>query len=178
MSFAGRRGGTRALPRTLFDGLVFVALLVLVLYGAKRSGVIDLEAGVYRAADGDSLRRGETSVRLHGIDAPELAQECRDGQGRDYPCGREAMEALAGLIRGKDVSCTAIDTDRYDRAVSLCRAGGVDLNGEMVRLGWATAYRQHSLAYVAQESAARKSRRGLWQGTFEPPGTWRDRHPR
>jgi len=33
--------------------------------------------------DGDSLRTGSEEIRLVGIDAPELRQTCRDGQGRE-----------------------------------------------------------------------------------------------
>ncbi len=158
--------------------MILIALLVAALVAARQSGVMDLAAGNYQAADGDSLRRDKTSVRLHGIDAPELAQHCRDGRGLDYPCGREAMKALAGLVRGRDIQCTMLDEDRYGRAVAVCRAGGTDLNGEMVRLGWATAYRRHSSAYVTSENEARKAKRGIWQGRFEPPETWRERNPR
>lgn len=178
MSLPGRRGGTRPPLKSLFDALVFVALLAMLLVAARQSGIMDLEGGTYQAADGDSLRRGKLSVRLHGIDAPELGQVCRDGQGRDYRCGHEAMKALAGLISGREILCIMLDEDRYGRAVALCTAGGSDINGEMVRLGWATAYRRHSSAYVKFESEARKAKRGVWQGQFERPETWRERNPR
>ena len=162
----------------MIDALLLVVLLAIALLAARHAGLVDLEPGAYRAADGDSLRRGKASVRLHGIDAPELAQACRDGEGHDYPCGREAMTALARIIAGREVTCTALDEDRYGRAVALCKAGGIDLNAEMVRLGWATAYRRHSLAYVSAEQEAKRAKRGLWQGTFENPETWRESHPR
>lgn len=178
MSLPWRRRGNPSPFKTLIDAAILIVLLVAALVAARQSGVMDLAAGLYQAADGDSLRRDGTSVRLYGIDAPELAQLCRDGRGLDYPCGREAMKALAGLIRGRDIACTMLDQDRYGRAVALCKAGEIDINGEMVRLGWALAYRRHSSTYVNYENEARKARRGIWQGRFESPETWRERNPR
>src|SRR5262245_59324026 len=45
--------------------------------------------------DGDSLRTGSEEIRLVGIDAPELRQTCRDGQDREWSCGRAAKARLA-----------------------------------------------------------------------------------
>jgi endonuclease YncB( thermonuclease family) len=35
------------------------------------------------------------------------------------------------------------------------------------------AFTRYSTAYVAQESAARAARRGLWEGRFDAPWDWR-----
>ena len=43
----------------------------------------------------------------------------------------------------------------------------------MVRLGWALAYRQFSLDYVADEEAASATREGIWETTFTDPWEWR-----
>jgi len=162
--------------RRFADGVVVIVLLVLVLMALQRMGLLDLGSGGYEAVDGDSLRRGETQVRLHGIDAPEYRQMCKDSAGRDYACGKEAAAALRELLRRGTVACTSLETDRYGRAVASCKAGDLDINGEMVRLGWAVAYRRHSIAYVGGEAEARAARRGLWQGRFENPQDWRARH--
>lgn len=66
--------------------------------------------------------------------------------------------------------------DLHGRAVAQCKAGDVDLNGEMVRLGWALAYPCHSFDDVSEEAEARAAKRGLWQGRFENPQAWRERH--
>ncbi len=157
---------------------MLMAVLLGALFAARESGVMELDDGYYRAADGDSLRRDQTSVRLHGIDAPELAQRCRDEHGEDYACGRDAQRILEGLIDGVDISCTMLDQDRYGRSVALCKAGELDINGEMVRLGWATAYRRHSSTYIGLETEARQAKRGIWRGGFQSPEQWRERHPR
>ena len=48
--------------------------------------------GPARVVDGDSLEIAALRVRLYGIDAPELSQHCASGDGRDYPCGRDARD--------------------------------------------------------------------------------------
>ena len=35
------------------------------------------------------------------------------------------------------------------------------------------AYRRYSTAYVDQEAAARRAKRGIWTGEFVPPWDWR-----
>ena len=45
----------------------------------------------------------------------------------------------------------------------------------MVRLGWAVAYSRHSLSYVRLEAEARRAKRGIWAGSFEPPEDYRAR---
>jgi endonuclease YncB( thermonuclease family) len=48
----------------------------------------------------------------------------------------------------------------------------------MVAAGWALADRDATERYVAIEADARKARRGLWKGEFEPPWEWRRAHAR
>ena len=43
----------------------------------------------------------------------------------------------------------------------------------MVANGWAVAYRQFSLDYVAAEERAHGARAGLWRGEFMLPSQWR-----
>jgi endonuclease YncB( thermonuclease family) len=156
--------------------LLTVALLAAILLALRHFGLLEPEIGQFAAVDGDSLRQGDTELRLHGIDAPELHQDCRTASGIGYPCGREARNRLAKLIAGAILTCQIFETDRYGRGVATCKAGDLDINGEMVRLGWAIAYRRHGTAYLAEESAAKTTRRGIWQGPFENPETWRERH--
>jgi endonuclease YncB( thermonuclease family) len=127
----------------------------------------------YTAIDGDSFRAGTTEIRLHGIDAPEYRQTCHEHGGREHACGKLARDALSKLIRNKDVSCKVIDRDRYGRQVSVCRQGTLEINREMVRLGWAVAYRRHALNYVSAERDAKSARRGIWAWEFVMPEEYR-----
>jgi endonuclease YncB( thermonuclease family) len=141
---------------------------------ARSSPTAPANAIVGRASviDGDTLEIRRARVRLHAVDAPESRQTCQiDGQS--WPCGRRAASALAELIGVRNVACAQRDTDRYGRAVAKCRVGDTDLGAWMVEHGWALAYRQYGVDYVAEEVVARVARRGVWQGTFVPP--WRFR---
>ena len=129
-------------------------------------------SGRVRIVDGDTLDIGGVQVRLHGIDAPESRQSCV-ADGRRWACGERATRALSGRIGGRTVACEERDRDRYGRTVAVCRAAGEDLNVWMVREGWALAYRRYSMAYVAEETAARSARRGIWRGDFVAPWDWR-----
>lgn len=166
----------RPFLRSLMDGLVLAALLAMIALALRLSGGLAPESGAFIAVDGDSLRKAGADFRLYGIDAPELHQRCQDAAHRDYGCGQNAKAALQDIVAGQTLNCTTLDTDRYGRQVAQCRAGSLDINGEMVRLGWAIAYRKHSLAYIGQEDEARRDGRGLWQGRFENPEAWRARH--
>jgi endonuclease YncB( thermonuclease family) len=171
-----RRKAGRSPWRSLADLLVFLALAVLVTVSVSRTGWLSPESGRFTAIDGDSLRKDEQEYRLHGIDAPELHQECTGADGKPFPCGRAARDHLRSLVKGETLDCDILETDRYARLVAECRAGAVDINREMVRSGWAIAYRRHGTAYADSESAAREASRGIWRGKFETPERWRERH--
>ena len=134
-------------------------------------------SGRAEITDGDSFEIGAARVRLFGVDAPEGRQSCtRDG--RDWACGNEAARKLRSLVGDRTVNCTKRDVDNYGRIVAVCRSGAVDLNAEMVRSGFATAYRRYSSDYVDEENEARAARRGIWAGEFTNPEDYRhdDRH--
>ena len=123
--------------------------------------------------DGDSIELGGHSVRLHGIDAPELHQRCERPSGTKWPCGQYASVALDQLIDGRDVSCRVLTTDRYHRPVSRCHVGDTDLGQRMVVDGWALAYVRYSKEYVEAEARARAAEAGVWSGEIVPPWQWR-----
>lgn len=163
----------RGIGRRVLDiGLTAAILLFGILLAARfeRVETRDL-SGAAVVNDGDSLTIGGERVRLRGIDAPELDQICRVGQG-DYPCGRRSRAALAELIGGRTVTCTGWERDRYGRLLAECRAGGTDLNRSQVEAGWAVAYGSHRDA----EAEARQASRGLWAGDFQRPRDWRVQH--
>ena len=81
-------------------------------------------------------------------------------------------QALVELIGDQWAQCTGGKRDRYNRLIGVCSVEDVDLNEWMVERGHAMAYRRYSLRYVEQEAAARKARRGIWQGRFIKPWRW------
>ncbi len=158
--------------RWLLDITAVIALAAFILYAVNGFEPVSWVAGV-SAIDGDSLRRAGEDIRLHGIDAPELGQQCRDGRGRLYDCGREARNALKRLIGRANVECRISDQDRYGRGIGTCFADGVELNREMVRQGWAIAYVRHTQRYLPAAKEAQAAGRGMWQGEFEFPEDYR-----
>lgn len=133
----------------------------------------EILSGLVRVIDADSLEVNGRSVRLFGIDAVEKNQTCQDRRGREWPCGRHATEKLAAALDGQTVRCQVQDTDRYGRAVSVCEAGGKDINHWVVRNGWAVAYTRYSRDYVGAEAEARAEKAGIFAGSFIPPEDWR-----
>lgn len=128
--------------------------------------------GMARVYDGDTIRIGDTSIRIWGIDAVELKQRCAL-DGKDIACGQMARDALAGIINGRTVTCTPRGRS-YKRVVATCMAGGMDVAAEMARLGMAQDYAQYSHGfYAGDEQAARTRRAGIWAMTFDAPSFWR-----
>jgi endonuclease YncB( thermonuclease family) len=104
--------------------------------------------GIPRRVDGDTLAIGATKIRLQGIDVPETDQVCLNASGQQWTCGIEARDRLAAHIAGREIRCVSIEIDVYGRDLALCSAAGEDLNGWMVREGWALAYVKYSSAYL------------------------------
>ena len=122
--------------------------------------------------DGDTLEIRNKRIRLFGIDAPELKQEC-ERSGEPWQCGAASAERLRQLIAGGLVSCSGNERDQYARLLAVCTAGGIEINRTMVAEGWATAFRRYSTDYVAEETAARSAKLGLWASEFEAPEDFR-----
>jgi endonuclease YncB( thermonuclease family) len=130
-------------------------------------------AGPAEVIDGDTLRVGAETIRLEGIDAPEIGQSCRDAAGKAWACGRAARDRLAALIKGRAVACHGAVVDPYHRLVATCRVDGRDIDRVMVEEGLAWAFRRYSTTYASSEDAARAARIGIWSGTAEPAWDYR-----
>ena len=140
--------------------------------------------GVTEINDGNTLEIQETRMRLYGIDAPDLGQECMLN-GLPYQCGVVAYTHLIDLLAGKGrITCYASKLEGDDRPYAKCglpTANGADIRADtpsfnemMVRAGWALANRSHTNDYVPAEDEARKEKRGLWAGEFVNPSEWRN----
>lgn len=129
--------------------------------------------GPAQVIDGDTLEIGVVRIRLHGVDAPEAGQTCRRDDGTSWQCGTEATRRLAELVEGKQLECLALDRDAYGRIVATCTADGVEVNGTLVDEGLAWAFTRYSQDFVEIEAMARAARRGIWQGSAQPPWDYR-----
>jgi endonuclease YncB( thermonuclease family) len=103
------------------------------------SGTLHAEASSVAVVDGGTLRLRDTVVRLAGVAAPVRGQRCEDGLGGSYDCGAPATAALAGLVRGRGVSCRFGARDGIGLTQAVCEAGGTDLGQALIAAGWARA---------------------------------------
>ena len=160
-----------------FFGLFAVCLVAAnVIPAIARAANYDLSGRVQitKVSDGDSLRSGTLQIRLFGIDAPELNQECKDQNGEIWGCGIAAHRQLVTLIgTKKELQCSLRDVDRYGRLIMQCFNGSTDIGAAMVQSGHALAYRHFSNLYIAEEEQAKTALEGVWRGTFSPPWEWR-----
>ncbi|MBU7047110.1 MAG: thermonuclease family protein [Theionarchaea archaeon] len=115
--------------------------------------------------DGDTFRlsTGET-VRLIGIDAPELSQ----------PGGEESHEYLTQLILNKEIALKKgqEDKDKYNRLLRFVYIGNTCINEEMIRQGYAEArYLTDSIRkyYIQLEIKAETAKTGLWSSNIFQP---------
>ncbi len=152
---------------------LLLALFLISFVVAPQQAHAETLTGVVSVIDGDTLKIRGQRIRLHGIDAPESRQLCETAEGQRWRCGQQAALALADMIGRRQVNCTVRDTDRYGRFIAVCRQDGVDLNGWLVREGWAVAYRRYSRDYIRAETEARTARRNIWSGRFDMPWDWR-----
>lgn len=137
---------------------------------------------VVRVHDGDTVRGplgGQSrSVRLLGLDAPEL------GQGR---WGKVSRDHLKELIGAGPVRLQQEATDRYGRTLAwLWVKQGASwnlVNEQMIEGGYAYAYvlsdgKRYESRLLAAEGRARSAGVNIWQrsgGLRERPSDWRKR---
>ena len=140
--------------------------------------------GIPRIIDGDTVHINNLKIRLEGIDAPEIKQKCKKEKLKisstlgytfyeDYDCGKNAKEKLKAKVNDSNIKCISFTKDRYKRYLATCFKEEINLNGWMVRNGYAVAYRKYSKKFVSQEIFAKKEKLGLWSGTFMMPWDYR-----
>ncbi len=85
-------------------------------------------SGTCFVVDGDTIVIGTYSIRLSGIDAPEL----------DHPYGKNAKWHLVNLTKGNRITAVFHGDQTYAREVATCYLpDGRDLSAEMVKAGMA-----------------------------------------
>ena len=152
--------------------LALALLAVFCIATAQPSGAVaphpDRWSGVVTyVVDGDSVRvrplQGgkPVSVRLDGIDAPEI---CQSG-------GDAARDALKRRVLGLQVVIEGRSRDDYGRLLARIILDGDDVGARMVKGGHAWSYRYRGSAgpYAAQQRLAESARRGIFADTSAVP---------
>lgn len=147
----------------------YIIILISGFYAAVISN------GYQALVDGDTIKIGRQTVRMDGMDAPELGQNCLC-KGQTVKCGIQAKKALHRFIGSNTVLCETNGRDFYGRLIGECfiQVNGrkVSLNEMMIQNGLAMA--KYTDQFLIQESEAIRNRRGFWacEG-FEDPLSFR-----
>ncbi len=163
---APRSFGRKVLDYSLMV-IFFVLVALLVAKLSQPKAPTQSLAGKAYVIDGDTLSISGNHIRLEGIDAPELNQNCGT-----TACGQASRQTLIRLIQGKPARCEGNGHDKYNRSLAVCFVGETNLNRAMVEAGQAIAYGD----YRDVELQARRDKKGLWSGKFEAPQDWRREH--
>ena len=162
---------------------MFIRIIITLLVLLSNS-IAEEISGIPKVVDGDTVHIDNYKLRLEGIDAPEMRQQCKKESFKisffigltfykDYRCGRVSKEKLITKIDTTEIKCISSSKDRYKRYIATCYKGKTNLNQWMVRNGFAIAYRRYSKKYVPDEVFAKENKLGLWQGKFMEPEKWR-----
>ncbi|MDP4540136.1 thermonuclease family protein [Qipengyuania sp. DY56-A-20] len=149
------------------------------LFGSKKAGPVTLEAPV--ATDGDTVRDGETRVRLVGVDAPEIGQQGWDRTGGTVPIGTDSQDYLQGFLGNGPATVGPQFGQSWGRTVAPISAGQDDAGRSILRQGYGLAAPdylesdpQRQRDYLEAERRARQNRLGM-HGTFaQTPEQHRD----
>jgi endonuclease YncB( thermonuclease family) len=131
---------------------------------SKNSGGGTLVGKVVRVTDGDTITiltsSGKEKIRFAQIDAPETSHFGSTPQ----LYGKESGVFLRQLVSNKNVRVEVETVDQYGRNVGTVFVGGLNVNREMVKNGFAWVYRQyaHDAELLDLEKSARARQIGLW----------------
>lgn len=185
-----------ALIGAIAGGLLALLIISVGLGGVSKRKVYLNSVTAEDVIDGDTIRMGDVSLRLWGIDAPERDQLCRNASGEAFECGPAARQHLADLIAGKLVWCgpplgedgrrlspadSPVPSETYGRPIVMCHVRGsgaeIDIAKAMAREGYAHHYEDAFGAeaiYQDDVGEALRTRAGLHAGEFLPPWLWRN----
>jgi micrococcal nuclease len=162
-------------------GLLYIIFTVTSSHAAsnnKRDASIDASKSgkktdvyVIKVIDGDSFivryDDHKANVRLAGIDAPEMNQSF----------GRESKKFLSDLIFQKTVVLLMQKKDKYGRILCDAYIDGILINDDVVKNGYAWAYRPEHRSITKSQITARKHKLGLWnEKNPQSPWSWRKKN--
>ena len=132
---------------------------------------------VHSVPDGDGLlinyMEHQIELRLKGIDAPEMGQ----------PYGLQARQCLQRMVTYAHVKVVPYGFCKYGRTTAFVYIGGICLNEEMVRRGFAWVLgeyltKEQRILYTRMMNKAKAANLGLWAGTdIVHPSIWRKNYP-
>jgi endonuclease YncB( thermonuclease family) len=184
-------------PRWMFAVLAHVVVIL-----ANVAPYLDIEDSpddligptTANAIDGETLLVNGLEINLFGIDAMERDQVCQDRDGKDYACGRAAIQALQQIIVNHPVVCLPLVNLGETRLLGTCEVvlpgeprpeSPADfINGDyrpnslsrlMVEQGHALTIGIGREIFAREQRQAQVLRAGVWAGSFELPASYRSR---
>jgi micrococcal nuclease len=152
----------------IFFSLAFIIFSAFAVIASPITGKV---VGV---SDGDTIKvlsEGKTvKIRFYGIDAPEK----KNGQAFN----QVATKVLKSLLSAT-VTVEQKGVGKYDRIIGVVYSdAGMNLNREMVKLGYAWVYKKYCRETFCDEwsileEAARNNKVGLWKQQAIPPWEFR-----
>jgi len=146
--------------------LFFLLVIIVAPFHPELFAQASFSAFVTKIIDGDSIiiKRGKTyiEVRLYGIDCPEWNQEY----------STEARNYTMSLLYKQKIRVVPQYYDSYGRLVALLFKNGMDINGALVKSGFAWVYSRYCKKklcslWLTDQEIAKEIRLGLWK--IEPP---------
>lgn len=146
---------------------------------------------VVGVTDGDTITVLDSNnlqheIRLAAIDAPETTCRARTPSNWDSRCiehgqpfGKAAKRAMTKMVFGKQVTVELAPGDSYGREIGTVFVGGLNVNLELVRRGYAWVYDHYARSvpvdmyheYLVAQRDARTESLGLW-GYPSPQPPW------
>lgn len=114
-----------------------------------------------------TLKAGEKTVILAGIEGLAADRTCPLENGKSWPCGRSGRAALRRLIRGRTVNCDVLEDIDENTVRARCSVGKTAIGKWVVRYGWALPGETASTELKMALETARTEERGQWQTRLE-----------
>lgn len=155
---------------------VFLELHSIQQMAGVMEPLLTVPGEAFRVIEGDTVALGTLKIRLVGIEAPEMAQQCNGADGTLWECAAEAEDRIREMLRGAErVECFSNDRDNYGHYIASCQADGQDVGAQLVAEGLAWPERERGY-YTPEMEAAQAGSLGIWQAETLTPWEWRDQN--
>jgi len=175
--------------KILFYLLSFVLLSFFAIVPTMAMVQSSFEGTATHVSDGDTfvlLTDDGTKLKVRtafydALETPKINHKTGKVNKEGQFFGEEVANALREKIQGKRVTVDVIDVDRYHRLVGIVFLDSRNINLEMVREGWAEAYKEYLKypyreSFLEAEKLAKKEKRGIWAlPNYERPSVFRKR---
>ena len=153
-----------------------VILAILALSACAATAATELTTRGH-AIDADTI---SIPIRLAGVDAFELRQQCASATGQCWPCGRAAQNITARLLDDQTMHVTLGYGATYDRSVGTVSVGTQDLGLALILAGFAVPRAQYlrsdpdrARVYADAFRKAQQAGTGAHAGRWIDPQEWR-----